>query len=602
MDVPERNREAERDSHPSSRKPRGLDGTLRRMHPDPAGGEPRRELTLRAVLTAMVVAALIGASYPYVVLKIGYGPNISVVSAFFGFIALSVIGAKTGVRGTRWECNLVQTAGTTAGQAGFMCVVLAAMDMLRAKTELGFKVELGVFQTFAWLTLAGLLGVLMAVPLRRHYIDEEDLPFPDGAAAGETLLVLDQGPQQAGPRVAALGWGMGLSALVAFLRDGPWKLLPGHFGFGPQADALRMGTEVSLLSFGSGLLVGVRIALSMGLGMILSWVVAPPFLVELGIVPEQTFAYVLRWAMWPATGLLVAGGLTALLLKWKVIARTFRDLSVKGGKSDFPLSAVVIGVIVLSVLLCLLQAFSLGFPVWLSIVSIVLSFLLMLVGTRVLGETNWAPISAMANLMQAVFAALAPQNMAVNMIGSGMSGSIAANGEHLMQDYKAGKIVGANYRHLTIVQLLAVPVGALAVALVYPALVERYGIGEKGLTSPISVKWAGFAELLHQGLAALPRGCLEAMLVAIVLGVIITCFEPRYRRFVPSPTGVGIGMLVPGLAVMPMVLGGICQWLWARSHPRSEATYGLPLASGLIAGEALLVLVFAVAAMMGVSL
>jgi len=602
MDVPERNREAERDSHPSSRKPRGLDGTLRRMHPDPAGGEPRRELTLRAVLTAMVVAALIGASYPYVVLKIGYGPNISVVSAFFGFIALSVIGAKTGVRGTRWECNLVQTAGTTAGQAGFMCVVLAAMDMLRAKTELGFKVELGVFQTFAWLTLAGLLGVLMAVPLRRHFIDEEDLPFPDGAAAGETLLVLDQGPQQAGPRVAALGWGMGLSALVAFLRDGPWKLLPGHFGFGPQADALRMGTEVSLLSFGSGLLVGVRIALSMGLGMILSWVVAPPFLVERGIVPEQTFAYVLRWAMWPATGLLVAGGLTALLLKWKVIARTFRDLSVKGGKSDFPLSAVVIGVIVLSVLLCLLQAFSLGFPVWLSIVSIVLSFLLMLVGTRVLGETNWAPISAMANLMQAVFAALAPQNMAVNMIGSGMSGSIAANGEHLMQDYKAGKIVGANYRHLTIVQLLAVPVGALAVALVYPALVERYGIGEKGLTSPISVKWAGFAELLHQGLAALPRGCLEAMLVAIVLGVIITCFEPRYRRFVPSPTGVGIGMLVPGLAVMPMVLGGICQWLWARSHPRSEATYGLPLASGLIAGEALLVLVFAVAAMMGVSL
>jgi len=551
----------------------------------------------------MVVAALIGALYPYVVMKIGYGPNISVVSAFFGFIALSVIGAITGSRGTRWECNLVQTAGTTAGQAGFMCVVLAAMDMLRAKTELGFKVELGVFQTFAWLTLAGLLGVLMAVPLRRHFIDEEDLPFPDGAAAGETLLVLDQGPQQAGPRVAALGWGMGLSALVAFLRDGPWKLLPGHFGFGPQADALRMGTEVSLLSFGSGLLVGVRIALSMGLGMILSWVVAPPFLVERGIVPEQTFAYVLRWAMWPATGLLVAGGLTALLLKWKVIARTFRDLSVKGGgKSDFPLSAVVIGVIVLSVLLCLLQAFSLGFPVWLSIVSIVLSFLLMLVGTRVLGETNWAPISAMANLMQAVFAALAPQNMAVNMIGSGMSGSIAANGEHLMQDYKAGKIVGANYRHLTIVQLLAVPVGALAVALVYPALVERYGIGEKGLTSPISVKWAGFAELLHQGLAALPRGCLEAMLVAIVLGVIITCFEPRYRRFVPSPTGVGIGMLVPGLAVMPMVLGGICQWLWARSHPRSEATYGLPLASGLIAGEALLVLVFAVAAMMGVSL
>jgi len=331
-----------------------------------------------------------------------------------------------------------------------------------------------------------------------------------------------------------------------------------------------------------------------------SWVLAPPLLVERGIVAEPTFALVLRWAMWPATGLLVAGGLTALLLKWKVISRTFRDLSVKGGgSSDFPLSVVVIGVVVLSVLLCVLQAVSLDFPVWLTIVSLVLSFLLMLVGTRVLGETNWAPISAMANLMQAVFAVLAPHNMAVNMIGSGMSGSVAANGEHLMQDYKAGKIVGSNNRHLTIVQLLAVPVGAIAVALVYPALKARYGIGEQGLTSPVSVKWAGFAELLHQGLAALPAGCMEAMLIAVILGVIITCLEPRYRRFVPSPTGVGIGMLVPGFAVMPMVLGGICQWLWARSHPKSEKTYSLPLASGFIAGEALVVLAIALAAMMG---
>jgi uncharacterized oligopeptide transporter (OPT) family protein len=336
----------------------------------------------------------------------------------------------------------------------------------------------------------------------------------------------------------------------------------------------------------------------MGLGMLISWVIAPPILVSNGIVPEQVFAPVLRWVMWPATGLLVAGGLTALLLKWRVIAKTFHGLSVKEiGTSDFPLRFVVIGVIGLSVLLCLVQHFSLGFPIWLTLVSLVLSFVLMLVGTRVLGETNWAPISAMANLMQAVFAALSPGNMAVNMIGSGMSGTVAANGEHLMQDYKAGKIVGSSNRNLTIVQLLAVPVGALAVALVYPALKAKYGVGEQGLTSPISVKWAGFAELLNKGFAELPRGCFEAMLIAIVLGVIITCFEPKHRRFLPSPTGVGIGMLVPGLAVMPMVLGGLCQWLWSKTNAPQEAKFGLPLASGFIAGEALLVLVLAIIAM-----
>jgi uncharacterized oligopeptide transporter (OPT) family protein len=62
------------------------------------------------VLTALVVAALMGASYPYVVLKLGYGPNISVVSAFCGYIVLSLAGAITGARGTRGENNLVQTA------------------------------------------------------------------------------------------------------------------------------------------------------------------------------------------------------------------------------------------------------------------------------------------------------------------------------------------------------------------------------------------------------------------------------------------------------------------------------------------------------------
>ena len=566
--------------------------------PETAAAKPRRELTFRAVATAMVVAAVIGSSYPYVVLKIGYGPNISVVSAFFGYIVLTVVGFVTGSRGTRWENNLVQTAGTAAGQAGFMCVVLAAFDMLNARPELGFSVHLSPLQTFCWLSVAGLIGVLLAVPLRRHYIDEENLTFADGTAAGETLLVLDEGPKQARPRVAALGIGMLSSGILAAVRDIA-KLLPSDIPIGGHGGPLRMGSEVSLLSFGSGMIVGCRIGLSMGLGMLLSWVIAPPTLVGQGIVPAQTFRDVLRWVMWPATGLMVAGGLTALFLKWKLIVKTFSGLSVRNVEStDFPLRVVVIGVGALGILLCVVQWLSLHFPIWLTLVSLALSFILMLVGTRVLGETNWAPISALANLMQAVFAALTPHNMAINMIGSGMSGTVAANGEHLMQDYRAGKIVGSSNRNLTIVQLMAVPVGSLAVSIIYPALRARYGVGEQGLSSPISVKWAGFAELLNQGFHALPRGCFQAMLIAVVLGIVITCLEPKYRKYVPSPTGTGIGMLVPGNAVMPMVLGGIVQWFWAKTHPKTEEKYNLPLSSGLIVGEALLVLGLSIWAML----
>jgi uncharacterized oligopeptide transporter (OPT) family protein len=575
------------------------------QHPGPSPApapQKHLELTARAVAVAIVVAALMGAAEPVVVLRIGYGPNMSVVSAFLGFIAISLLGLVTGVRGTRWENNLVQTAGTAAGSGvGFMAVVLAAIDMLNQRGLL--DLHLSGPQIFAWLAPSGLLGVLLAVPLRKHYIDQENLTFADGTAAGETLLVLDEGPRQAGPRVAALGIGGAISALFTIARQ-TLGWIPETIAFTfltPHAAALRIGAEVGVLSLGAGLLVGMRITLSMGLGMVLAWIVAPEPLFRAGLVPELTFNLVLqRWIMWPATGLMVAGGLAALALKWKVIAKTFRGLGAKdvdeGG--DFPIKWVLWGAIACSIALAAVQKISLGFPIWLSFVSIGLSLILMLVGIRVLGETNWAPISAMANVMQAVFAVLAPGHVPINMIGSGMSGAVAANGEHLMQDYRAGKIVGSTNRNLTILQLVGVPVGALAVAVAYPLVRAKYGVGgDGGLSSPISVKWAGFAELLSKGFGALPASALYALLLALVVGVILTLLEasPRFGRFIPSPTAIGLGMLIPGFAVVPMVIGGVAQHLWKRFSPKSEDVYNTPLASGFITGEALVLLVLAAA-------
>jgi uncharacterized oligopeptide transporter (OPT) family protein len=567
-------------------------------HLSPAAAA-HRELTVRAVLVAVVVAALMGAAEPAVVLKIGYGPNLSVVSAFLGFIVISLIGLFVGGRSTRVENNLVQTAGTAAGSGvGFMAVVLAAIDMLNAKGLM--DLHLSRLQIFAWLAPSGLLGVLLAVPLRKHYIDQENLPFADGTAAGETLLVLDQGPKEAGPRVAALGLGGALSAGFALLRDG-LKAIPDSLSFTfltPAAEALNLGTEVGVLSLGAGMLVGLRVTVSMGIGTVLAWVVAPDLLVARGLVPELTFNSVLRTGiMWPATGLMVSGGLAALALKWRVIAKTFSGMTGPGAsdEGDFPMRWVAWGVVIAGSVLAVVQYVSLGFPLWLTFASLLVSILLMLVGIRVLGETNWAPISAMANVTQAIFAVLKP-GMSVNMIGSGMSGAIAANGEHLMQDYRAGKIVGSTNRNLTYLQLLGVPVGAAAVAIAYPALRDHYGFdGPHALRSPISVKWAGFAELLAKGFGALQPTALQAMVIALVLGVLLTVLEAtRIGKFVPSPTAVGLVMLIPGTAVIPMVIGGLAADLWKRLSPRSEDVYNTPLASGFITGEALVMLALAI--------
>jgi uncharacterized oligopeptide transporter (OPT) family protein len=114
------------------------------------------------------------------------------------------------------------------------------------------------------------------------------------------------------------------------------------------------------------------------------------------------------------------------------------------------------------------------------------------------------------------------------------------------------------------------------------------------------VKWAGFAELLSKGFAFLPEGSMTALAVALLVGTVITVLEPRWHRFLPSPTAVGMGMLIPGYAIIPMVAGGIAQALWVKTSPRTEATYSMPLASGFITGEALVVLAFSILAIFGI--
>ena len=159
---------------------------------------------------------------------------------------------------------------------------------------------------------------------------------------------------------------------------------------------------------------------------------------------------------------------------------------------------------------------------------------------------------------------------------------------------------------------MAVPFGAAAVAVAYPALILAHPFGSAdGLSSPASVRWAGFAELLSQkshlmpdGTQShlLPLGAKEALIIALVLGVIITALEPKFHKFLPSPTGMGLGMLIPGYAVVPMVLGGIVQFVWQKVNARSEDTYNTPLASGFIAGEALVVLVISILMMAGIKM
>jgi len=569
------------------------------MTTDTAPPRSAPELTLRSIIVGLFVAVIIGSAYPYCVLKLGFGPNLSVVSAFFGFIALVLILRASGTNAR--ENNIVQTMGTSAGQTAFMCVLLAAFDLLNAKGVLNPPIHLGTWQIFFWLCSSSILGILLAVPMRKHYIDEENLTYADGMAAGETILVLHEGKDKGASAkpVQALAAGALASGLLMVLTSFI-KLFPDTWLL-PGMQPMNIGFNWSLLSFGSGLLVGFRVCLAMAIGTAISWFILPHYLLAHGMIPELTYPMTLRWVMWPATGLMVAGGLTSLALKWHLIVKTFSGLRTsKLDDRDFPMQWVFIGSIVMTVVICFVQYFSMGIPVYLSFIAVLLSLPLMLVGLRVLGETNWGPISALSNMMQAIFALIAPGNVPVNMSSSGLTGTIAVTSEALIQDFKAGQLIKSNPRSLTIAQLIAAPVGSIATAVVYPVLRDKFGIGPQGLSSPISVKWAGFAELLTKGLGALPPGCLIGLVIGIIVGIILTLLAEYYSEKTPSPAAIGIGMLIPASVLLTFIAGGVAQLIWNRTAPKSEDELRIPLASGLIAGEAILAVVLAVLAAFGV--
>ncbi len=571
-----------------------------------------RELTFTSILAAVLVAGVMGLSYPYMVLKLGFGPNVSIVSAFFGFVILRVFTAVGGGY-DRWQNNIVQTAGTSAAQTAFMCIVLASFDMLRDSKLVSFQLAPTPEQTFVWLSTLSLLGVLLAVPMRRHFVVDEKLPFPDGIAAAETLKVLDP-PRgsakgdtafdQARRAAVLLGIGMLASAALMFVREDaqlfkivPEGWTPGEMTLGVAGVSsfvlarMGVGASYSLLSIGSGMIIGLRISFWLMVGVFVGWIVAPYYLLQNGILTDNpSRTQVLFWLMWPAIGMIVAAGMTILAVRWRLLAEAFRGLGSAGGSGELPLILLVPGIIGLAAAACYLQELYFGMPIWMSAVAIVLSIPLMLVGLRALGETNWGPISALSNMMQGLFAVVAPGNINANIMGNATTGTIASTSEGLMQDYKTGYLIGSTPRAMLVAQVIGAPIGAAALAWSYPLLVSTYGIvGEDaGLAAPTARRAAGFAEILSAGVDALPTTALMAMAVAAVLGIAFALAEDtKWKNWVPSPTGLGLGFLLPFAAVATIFVGAVLGALWWLIARRSANVYAVPLASGFIAGEAL---------------
>ncbi len=233
---------------------------------DKAVGLP--EITLRAVLLAIMLAAVLAAANTYLALKIGILTSASIPAAV---IAMGVL---------RWcknsnvlENNQVQTAAS-AGEAvaGGIVYTIPAMIIIHYWQQFSY------WENFLIALLGGSLGVFFSIPLRRVLMQEPTLRFPEGRAIAELL----QTGREKASGIKEMLWGSGIGALLELLQSGLKIIASGMQLFFVKANCLfGLGIGFSATMLGAGYLIGFRVGLSFLLGAIINWLICLPLLSRL---------------------------------------------------------------------------------------------------------------------------------------------------------------------------------------------------------------------------------------------------------------------------------------------------------------------------------
>lgn len=160
------------------------------------------QFTLRTVLTGMVLAAVLSACNIYIGLRIGFVINMSIVAALMGYALWSGLHGLSRGRVRKWEIlenNINQTAcssGAQVASAGLVAPIPALALMTGANLTWHYLA--------LWVFSVCLLGITVAIALRRQMLLVERLPFPLGTASAEMLRELHTRGSEALLRVKAL--------------------------------------------------------------------------------------------------------------------------------------------------------------------------------------------------------------------------------------------------------------------------------------------------------------------------------------------------------------------------------------------------------------
>ena len=606
-----------------------------------------REMTVKAVGLGLLLAFVFGAANAYLGLRAGQTVAATIPAAV---IAMAVFRLPVrGLRGGVLEQNIARTAASVgeALVAGAIftipAFVLVEMDGARLWSDL----RAHYWEAVLILLTGGLIGVFFIIFLRRPLCVEAGLPWPESVASVEIVKAGDR----AGKAARYVFGAMGLGGLIQILKsdkglqifrdyaEGFWdfpKSVVRHFNFEKQTigevahgGGIAWSTpSLSPALMGIGYLIGPKLAsINVSGGLIAWWLLIPLLLFfdpdlprRLGNASPEVAAYTVWYnVVRPvAVGTMLVAAFYTLFGMRESIARSLRGAfrasataareEGRGDRTerDIPAKWVLAGILALLVPITGIYYFytrGVAAAVISAAVMVVTGFLLSAVGGYLVGLVGSSnqPVSGLT-LSALVVAAL--MLLAIGVTGA--AGVAAVLGVaavvccaccvsgSLIQDLKAGHLLGGTPWKMQLVEIVAVVLLSFflmaPIVVLHEANLATGGIGGRALPAP----QAGLMAQLAKGIVGgqMAWGLLGA---GAAFGLALILCGAR------APMLVAVGMYLPFDTSSAIFAGGVVRWAadrimaryGAEERARAEEK-GTLLASGLIAGEALMGILLAV--------
>ena len=607
------------------------------------------QLTVRAVVMGGCLGFLLAFTNVYVGLKTGWHLGVAITACILSFSIwgfFTRVGlAKTSM--TILENNCMQSTASAAGYAtgGTMVSAIPALLMLSASTDNPNGTQLPVAVLAAWTFFLALLGTVIAIPMKRNMINQERLKFPTGTAAAVTLKSLYSQGAEAATKGRALMAAAAVSGVLPLLKDidifklaslkglgaalvgvdatGKLvrdQLLPSHsniFDVFPSMTIAGKTYELSKFNMfldhgvalvAAGALVGLRATISMMAGaLVLAFLVTPmgmqaDWVNPLGKTVMAVTAPGKAWreiGLWIGAPMMVTAGLLSFAMQWRTIVRAIKSVGnaasggeVKHGEVEVPMRWFVIGgaIATTGVVVIAWQFFDV--PPHLGVLAVALTFMLALVACRATGETDVTPTGAMGKIMQLIYGVLIPQSATANLMTAGITAGASSASADLLTDLKSGYLLGANPRRQFVAQMLGIIPGTIATVIGFRLLVpsaQKLMGDNPAFPAPAAQQWKAVAEIFKVGIGNLHPLARQAILVGVIIGVALVVLEkalPKYKKYLPSATGFGLGFILPFYSPFAMFLGAAIAYFVAKGGKKVEDLI-VPVASGLIAGESI---------------